>query len=111
MLLVTLADERPWADRGSSHRLLLARRGQRTLTLTEEPLSQVIHRDAVLILPQRLIAHRPPARVTAEIRPDQQRAMRPGHHRREPSMPAPGTCAFSYAAWRSVGWADILGVR
>src|SRR6185437_1545387 len=44
MLLVTLADERPWADRGSSHRLLLARRGQRTLTLTEEPLSQVIHR-------------------------------------------------------------------
>jgi len=55
-------------------------------------------REAVLILPQRLIAHRPPALVTAEIRPDQQRAMRPGQHRHEPGMPAPGTGTFSYAA-------------
>src|ERR1700749_1558607 len=37
MFLVTLADKRKWADRGGSHRFLLARRGQRTLTLTEEP--------------------------------------------------------------------------
>ena len=43
MLLVTLADKRPWADRGGSHRLLLTRRGQRTPLLTEEPRRQVIH--------------------------------------------------------------------
>jgi hypothetical protein len=31
MMLVTLADERPWADRGGGHRLLLTRRGQRSV--------------------------------------------------------------------------------
>src|SRR5690348_2120190 len=30
MMLGTLADERPWADRGSGHRFLLTRRGQRS---------------------------------------------------------------------------------